>query len=211
VRIIKVMRGPGDSITRGECAHGSGGCWGYPPLRDWSDGLPYAVEWVGTQAFQEPSVGALLGLHEGRNGLDLTGAANLLPSLPGADVCLLLLGTNDIAGQTATPATRAAAPANLAYLLDTFPPSVWVVVGTVPAITNHPEGMAWVGEYNTALVAEVHARRTQGKRVLLADTGTAVGSNLADGVHPSGTGYQAMAACWRARLDTLLPVVAAGG
>ncbi|MEB3349442.1 MAG: SGNH/GDSL hydrolase family protein [Cyanobacteriota bacterium] len=60
-----------------------------------------------------------------------------------------------------------------------------------------------ITEVNRRMPAMVRRSRFEAIAARVVPVGGAVGSNLMDGIHPSGSGYQAMAAAWFQAIDQL--------
>lgn len=197
----------GDSLTRGT-ATSTGGYRGYLIGHLLHRAVPSVF--VGTQWDDDPALHPVCGPHEGHDGWWIAQAVAALPSVLAAtnpDVLLVLLGTNDLCAATATDVTRAAAPGHMTNLLTLVAatlPNAWIVVGTVPTITLNSASPGWANTYNAALNIVLLTARQSGKKVMQAHTGEAVGSQLADCVHPTPDGYVDMAEAWVTTLDQLI-------
>ncbi len=126
------------------------------------------------------------------------------------DVILLMAGTNDLGLNQRSPAQALAGVGMLLDQLGEMRPDAHVIVATlVPyAGTVYPSRELNQQIYNAALPGVIAARRRTGQRVSLVDMRTRVTAAHLDndGVHPSLTGYQAIAACWFDALR-LLPLI----
>ncbi len=113
---------------------------------------------------------------------------------------LLHIGTNDIL-QNYNVST---APQRLSTLIDhilTTVPDVHLFVATIIPIANSSQDAA-ARTYNAQLPAIVQAKVSTGKHVVLVDMHSALTtSDLADGVHPTATGYAKMADAWWSALQ----------
>jgi lysophospholipase L1-like esterase len=120
-----------------------------------------------------------------------TFAAESLYLLP--NIILVMAGTNDMAADI-EPDT---APERLGELIDTCVaacPEAVVLVAQVSGMLGG--GLARVRVFNDAVPEVVKERTDDGKKVLVVDMESAVGWNLADGLHPNDKGYEKMAEAW---------------
>ncbi|MGM1064055.1 SGNH/GDSL hydrolase family protein [Saccharothrix sp. Mg75] len=186
----------GDSITDGFSVPGGyrTGLW----RRLVADG--HAVDFVGGLSNGPAELGD--GDHEGHSGWRIdqlhANAADLVRAAAPRTV-LLHIGTNDV-GQGVDPAN---APARLSALLDrirTAEPAAEVFVARIVPVDN-PVLEARVRAFNAALPAVVAEK---GARTHLVDMHTGfTTADLVDRVHPTGTGYDEMAARWYAALRSV--------
>ena len=197
---IKVMP-LGDSITDGYNVPG-----GYRiALEDLLAEDRHSVDFVGSK--RNGPVSLLDREHEGHSGWRIDEiAANvdgwLATHQP--DVVLLEIGTNDIV-QTYDLAD---APQRLSELIEQITvavPSATVLVSTLtPLGTTERDDRVRV--FNAAVPAIVNDKVAGGKDVELVDMYPALtAGDLADGVHPSSSGYDKMATVWQSALDSVLP------
>jgi lysophospholipase L1-like esterase len=189
----------GDSITEGTQAPG-----GYRiGLWQRSAGAGYRVDLVGSR-FNGPA-----GLgdhdHEGHPGwridqIDANVVAWLRTYAP--RTVLLHIGTNDVLQNR----DLAGAPARLSALVDRITaaaPGAEVFVATITPLAN-PGQEAAVRAFNATIPGMVASKAAAGKRVHLVDMHAAVTTaDLVDGVHPTATGYDKMAAAWYATLRSV--------
>jgi lysophospholipase L1-like esterase len=154
-----------------------------------------AVEFVGSQHTPWGS-GAVDLPHEGYGGHRIDQARAQLDwalwtYVP--DVVLVHLGSNDI-GQGHAVDAAAARLAELASRVCVDLPGVELVVAS---ITSMPAVQHLVDAFNAHVPAIVANLRSWGCRARHLDMGAAVGPDeLYDGVHPTSTGYDRMAAAW---------------
>ncbi|MGM1065677.1 ricin-type beta-trefoil lectin domain protein, partial [Saccharothrix sp. Mg75] len=186
----------GDSITEGTQVPGGYriGLW----QRLAAGG--YRVDFVGSQ-FNGPA--SLWDHdHQGHPGwridqVDANVATWLRNTTP--RTVLLHIGTNDILQNRDV----ANAPARLSALVDRITataPNADVLVATIIPLANAGQAAA-ARTFNAALPGIVQAKVNAGKRVRLVDMHSALTTaDLIDGVHPTATGYDKMAATWYAAL-----------
>ncbi|NUT48978.1 MAG: GDSL family lipase [Saccharothrix sp.] len=189
----------GDSITEGTQVPGGYriGLW-----QRFGSGN-YRVDFVGSQ-FNGPSS---LGDHdhEGHPGWridqvdanDVTWLRNTTPR-----TVLLHIGTNDVLQNRDV----ANAPARLSTLVDRITataPNTDVFVATIIPLANSGQESA-ARAYNATIPGMVQSKANAGKRVHLVDMHAALTTaDLIDGVHPTATGYDKMAATWYAALRSV--------
>ncbi|GAB2991934.1 ricin-type beta-trefoil lectin domain protein [Saccharothrix stipae] len=182
----------GDSITEGTQVPGGyrNGLW----QRLVAGG--YRTDFVGSQ-FNGPSS---LGDHdhEGHPGWRIDQIdANIVGWLGSTNprTVLLHIGTNDV-GQDFDMAN---APARLSALVDRITatvPNADVFVATIIPLANESQESV-VRTYNATIPGMVQSKVNAGKRVHLVDMHSALTTaDLIDGVHPTATGYDKMAATW---------------
>ncbi|MFD7660969.1 RICIN domain-containing protein [Actinosynnema sp. NPDC059797] len=115
---------------------------------------------------------------------------------------LLHIGTNDILQNRDV----ANAPARLSGLVDRITataPNADVLVATIIPLANAGQEAA-ARTYNAAIPGIVRAKAAAGKRVHLVDMHAALTTaDLIDGIHPTATGYDKMAATWYAALRAI--------
>ena len=182
----------GDSITEGTQVPG-----GYR-LGLWQrlSGAGYRVDFVGTQ-FNGP---AALGDHdhEGHPGwridqIDATITGWLASASP--RTVLLHIGTNDVLQNY----NVSSAPSRLSTLVDHITaaaPAADVFVATIIPLASASQETA-VRTFNSALPGIVQSKVNSGKRVHLVDMHAALTTaDLIDGIHPTASGYDKMAAAW---------------
>ena len=189
----------GDSITEGTQVPGGYriGLW-----QRLANGR-YTVDFVGSQ-YNGPG-----GLgdhdHEGHPGwridqidASVTGWLNTYQPR----TVLLHIGTNDIL-QNYNVST---APNRLSALLDRITntaPGADVFVAQLTPLSNSGQESA-VRTFNAALPAIVQSKVNAGRRVHLVDMHSALSTaDLIDGVHPTATGYDKMAAVWYSALQSV--------
>ncbi len=160
----------------------------------------YRVDFVGAE-FNGP---ASLGDHdhEGHPGWRIDQIhANVATWLGNTNprTVLLHIGTNDVLQNF----DLANAPARLSALVDRITatvPNADVFVATIIPMAG--EGRENAGRaFNATIPGMVQSKANAGKRVRLVDMHAALTtSDLIDGVHPTATGYDKMAATWYAAL-----------
>jgi lysophospholipase L1-like esterase len=181
----------GDSITEGTQTPGGYriGLW-----QHLANG-GYTTDFVGSQ-FNGP---ASLGDHdhEGHPGWRIDQIdANIVGWLNTyqPQTVLLHIGTNDVLQDNSS-----GAPDRLSALIDritTTVPNAEVFVAQIIPL-GWSEGDAAVVNYNAAIPGIVQSKVDAGKNVHLVDMHSALtASDLEDGVHPTPTGYDKMAAVW---------------
>jgi lysophospholipase L1-like esterase len=207
---VKIMP-IGDSITEGKYTQG-----GYrKPLYQMFKNNGYSVTFVGKEdngdsandtgfstGMEDPNhegygsarIGMLLngGTTEKHTALPIkTSLANNNP-----DVVLILLGTNDIFGITATDRMRQ----TLEKLVNTIfeqNPNITVVLASIPPISKTEARNADVNAYNAVLPGIVAKEKALNHKIEFADIHsvfTDPADLSADKVHPCTTGYNKMAA-----------------
>lgn len=197
----------GDSITEGTQVPGGyrTGLW----QRLATGG--YRVDFVGTQ-FNGPSS---LGDHdhEGHPGWRIDQIhANITGWLQATSprTVLLHIGTNDVLQNY----NLSGAPGRLSALLDRITaaaPSAEVFVATIIPLSNSGQETA-ARAYNAAIPGIVQSKAGAGKHVHLVDMHSALTTaDLIDGIHPTATGYDKMAATWFTALSAVPGSIGAGG
>ncbi|MEU4765880.1 ricin-type beta-trefoil lectin domain protein [Actinosynnema sp. NPDC023794] len=182
----------GDSITEGTQVPG-----GYR-IGLWQrfGGGNYRVDLVGSE-FNGP---ASLGDHdhEGHPGWRIDQIdANVVTWLRNTNprTVLLHIGTNDVLQNH----DLANAPARLSALVDRITataPNADVFVATIIPMGGESREAA-ARAYNATIPGMVQGKANAGKRVRLVDMHAALtAADLIDGVHPTATGYDKMAATW---------------
>ncbi|WP_306747922.1 RICIN domain-containing protein [Saccharothrix yanglingensis] len=186
----------GDSITEGTQVPGGYriGLW-----QRFASGN-YRVDFVGSQFNGSGSLGD--HDHQGHPGrridqIDANVATWLRNTTP--RTVLLHIGTNDILQNRDV----ANAPARLSALVDRITataPNADVLVATITPLAN-PGQEAAARAFNATIPGMVRSKADAGKRVRLVDMHAALTTaDLIDGVHPTATGYDKMAATWYAAL-----------
>jgi lysophospholipase L1-like esterase len=189
----------GDSITDGTQVPGGYriGLW----QRATAGG--YQVDFVGSQ-YNGP---ATLGDHdhEGHPGWRIDQVdANIVSWLRATTphTVLLHIGTNDVLQNYDV----GHAPGRLSALIDHITataPDAEVFVATIIPIANAGQE-ATARTFNAAVPGIVQSNQNAGKHVHLVDMHAALtAADLIDGVHPTATGYDKMAATWFAALQTV--------
>ncbi|MEV6876670.1 ricin-type beta-trefoil lectin domain protein [Amycolatopsis sp. NPDC051128] len=189
----------GDSITEGTQVPGGYriGLW----QRLSAGG--YQVDFVGSQVNGPATLGDRD--HEGHPGwridqLDANIVNWLRTTTP--HTVLLHIGTNDVLQNFDV----ARAPARLSGLIDHITataPDAEVFVATIIPLANAGQESA-ARTYNAAVPGIVRNNQNAGKHVHLVDMHAALtAADLIDGVHPTATGYDKMAATWFAALQSV--------
>jgi lysophospholipase L1-like esterase len=208
---VKIMP-VGDSITEGKYTQG-----GYrKPLLDLLKSNGYSVTFVGKEDNGEPAndTGFSKGMdnpnHEGygsaRIGMLLGGgttekhtALPIKTSLANnnPDVVLIMLGTNDIFGITATDKMKQTMEKLVSTIFEANP-NITVVLASIVPIGKIPARDADVDAYNAVLPGIVDEQKALNHKIVFADIHSVVGlSDLSgDKVHPSAQGYKKMAGLW---------------
>ncbi|WP_033443549.1 ricin-type beta-trefoil lectin domain protein [Saccharothrix sp. NRRL B-16314] len=163
----------------------------------------YRVDFVGSQFNGPGSLGD--HDHQGHPGwridqIDANVATWLRNTTP--RTVLLHIGTNDILQNY----NVANAPARLSALVDRITatvPNADVFVATIIPLANSGQNTA-ARNFNATIPGMVQAKVNAGKRVRMVDMHAALTtSDLIDGVHPTATGYDKMAATWYAALRSV--------
>jgi lysophospholipase L1-like esterase len=189
----------GDSITEGTQVPG-----GYR-IGLWQrlTAAAYRVDFVGSQVNGPATLGD--HDHEGHPGwridqIDANINGWLRATTP--RTVLLHIGTNDILQNYDV----SGAPGRLSTLVDHITaaaPSADVFVATIIPLSNGGQEAA-ARTFNAALPGIVQSKANAGKKVHLVDMHSALTTNdLIDGIHPTATGYDKMAATWFAALQTV--------
>ena len=140
--------------------------------------------------------------HEGHSGWRIDQIASsingwLAASQP--EVVLLMIGTNDVVQDY----QLATAPNRLAALLDqihTARPQAHLLVASIPPLPGATDDQQ-VRAYNSAIPGLVQTRAGQGRSIRYVEIhGALTTADLADGVHPSASGYSKIADVWHAAL-----------
>lgn len=186
----------GDSITEGTQVPGGYriGLW----QRVVAGG--YRVDFVGSQYNGPASLGD--HDHEGHPGwridqidANITGWLNTYTP----HSVLLHIGTNDVLQNY----NLSGAPSRLSTLIDHITagaPNAEVFVATIIPLANSGQEAA-ARTYNAAIPGIVQSKVNAGKHVHLVDMHSALTvADLTDGVHPTATGYDKMAAVWYSAL-----------
>jgi lysophospholipase L1-like esterase len=197
----------GDSITEGTQVPGGYriGLW----QRMAAGG--YTVDFVGSQ-FNGPSS---LGDHDhqGHPGWRIDQiAANVNGWLAATTprTVLLHIGTNDILQNY----NVSGAPGRLSTLIDRITaavPAADVFVATIIPLSNAGQESA-ARTFNAAVPGIVQSKVNAGRRVHLVDMHSALTTgDLIDGIHPTATGYDKMAATWYSALQSVPGSIGTGG
>lgn len=191
----------GDSITDGYNVPG-----GYRiRLEDLALADGHGIDFVG--GLRNGPVDLLDQDHEGHSGWRIDQVQSIIGArmtVFAPDIVLLHIGTNDIAQNYAL----GGAGTRLARLVNTITalnPDALVVVSTIiPASSGIYE--ARIGRYNTVLSSVVTSLQAGGAHVTQVDLHAALTTaDLADGVHPTQTGYEKMADGWYPAIEPWLP------
>jgi lysophospholipase L1-like esterase len=182
----------GDSITEGTQVPGGYriGLWQRLASAN------YRVDFVGSQ-FNGPA--SLWDHdHQGHPGWRIDQVdANVVTWLRNTNprTVLLHIGTNDILQNRDV----AGAPARLSALVDRITataPNADVLVATIIPLANSGQNAA-ARTFNATIPGMVQSKVDAGKRVRLVDMHSALTTaDLIDGIHPTATGYDKMAATW---------------
>lgn len=197
----------GDSITEGTQVPGGyrTGLW----QRMAAGG--YRVDLVGSQ-FNGPSS---LGDHdhEGHPGWRIDQIdANITSWLQATNphTVLLHIGTNDVLQNY----NLSGAPGRLSSLLDRITavaPSAEVFVATIIPLSNSGQESA-ARTFNATIPGIVQNKVNAGKHIHLVDMHSALTTaDLIDGIHPTATGYDKMAATWYTALRSVSGSIGTGG
>ncbi|TCC00355.1 GDSL family lipase [Micromonospora zingiberis] len=163
----------------------------------------YTVDFVGSQFNGPASLGDRD--HQGHPGWRIDQIdANIVGWLntQRPQSVLLHIGTNDIL-QNYNVST---APNRLSTLIDritTTAPNAEVFVAQIITLTNTNQAAA-VRTFNAAIPGIVQSKVNAGKRVHLVNMHAALTTgDLIDGIHPTATGYDKMAAVWYTALQSV--------
>jgi lysophospholipase L1-like esterase len=146
-------------------------------------------------AYGSARIGMLLGggTPEKHTALPIkTSLANNNP-----DVVLIMLGTNDVFGITATDKMKATMDKLVSSIFEQSP-NVTVVLASICPIAKIAARDADVNAYNAVLPDIVQEQKALGHKIAFADIHSVVtpADLSGDKVHPSATGYKKMAALW---------------
>src|SRR5689334_18675038 len=182
----------GDSITNGETTPG-----GYR-INLWQRvvNAGYTVDFVGSQSNGPASLGD--HDHEGHPGWRIDQIdANIVGWLNTYQPhsVLLHIGTNDILQNF----NVSSAPSRLSTLIDhitaTVPAAEVFVAQIIPLANSGQESQ--VQTFNAAIPGIVQSKVNAGRHVHLVNMHNALtAADLTDGIHPTATGYDKMAAVW---------------
>jgi lysophospholipase L1-like esterase len=144
--------------------------------------------------------------HEGHSGFrvdQITASIGSWLTSAQPDVVLLMIGTNDVIQnyQLATATNR------LGTLLDqihTARPQAHILVASIPPLPGSTDDQQ-VRAYNAAIPGLVQSRSGQGWSITYVEMHNALTTaDLADGVHPSASGYSKIADVWHVALIPIL-------
>lgn len=203
----------GDSITLGSATVTSEGDFvGYRrKLYIDLSAAGYAVDFVGGE---DNGRGATTGevfdtQHEGHGGVKGEDVAlaihDWLVANP-AEVVLLHIGTNDIAGSPQN--TSVSDIEVILNEIDRFDPSVTVVLARiVNQLNNNGQPRFTVKQFNKNIQALADERVDSGDKIVVVDLETALDYDvdLADDLHPNIQGYNKMADRWFSALTSFIP------
>ncbi|MBZ3900067.1 GDSL-type esterase/lipase family protein [Streptomyces griseiscabiei] len=195
----------GDSIT------GSPGCWRAVLWNRLQNTGYRNIDFVGTLK-QQGCPQALDGDNEGHGGELVTNVANqkLLPGRLAAthpDIVVMHFGTNDV-WSSISPDTILAAYTKLVQQMRASNPDMKILVAQL--IPMNPSGCADCGRrvvaLNTRIPGWARATSTSRSPVTVVDqwTGFNTSSDTYDGVHPSASGNEKIAARWYPALTAAL-------
>lgn len=204
-RPLKIMP-LGASSTAGARSPETGGYRGHLERMLAADGI--AFDFVGSQQQGPPWMADRD--HEGHGG---TTIPEILGSVPGwirathPDVVLLHVGTNDLLRGASGAETTARLQMVLTAIWaaeDGRPDPYVVVAGVWAPMTAKERSKA---DYTVGAAALVAGLRGQGRPVTFADTANLLATgNVADGLHPSPSGYELVAALWEREITRYLLV-----
>jgi lysophospholipase L1-like esterase len=180
----------GDSITDGYNVPG-----GYR-INLWGDFQAVGLDavFVGSLSNGPPELGSQN--HEGHNGWRIDQIASQIDGWLDTyqpDLILLHIGTNDILQDHSRDTMVDRLSALIDQITDDLPGSILTVAMITPL--DDPVRNEWVVEYNQLIPDLVAQKAAEGRFVILVDMYDA-GVTLADGVHPTRDGYDAMAEVW---------------
>ncbi|XVQ89400.1 lectin [Microbispora siamensis] len=163
----------------------------------------YTIDFVGSQYNGPASLGD--HDHEGHPGwridqIDANITGWLRTSAP--RTVLLHIGTNDVLQNY----NLSGAPQRLSTLIDHITaaaPNTEVFVATIIPLSNSGQEAA-ARTFNAAVPGIVQSKVNSGKHVHLVDMHSKLTTaDLIDGIHPTATGYDKMAAAWYAALQSV--------
>jgi hypothetical protein len=198
----------GDSITEAEGGRASYRYWLFRSFAD--EGRP--VDFVGSQTGVyrgAPRFADFDADHEGHWGWTTAQVVRHIDAWAaraGADLVLLLLGTND--GDSNLEATQANLSTIIASLR-TYRRGVTVLIAQVPPVGDPVSGARWpaVPRLNRAIAEVAESLDTADERVVLVDQWTDfdVRRDTYDGIHANESGERKLAERWRAAIDDVAP------
>ena len=189
----------GDSITSGCCLTLEGGY--RTRLFNLLAAAGYNVDFVGTQISNSNSPYLPDPAHEGHGGADISaldgGIEAWCSAVDDPDIVLLLIGTNDFAGNNDVTHAKNRLE-NLIAHLATLRPFATIIVSSVLVRTDLPAVDQQIQTlYNPFIPGIVSHQAAMGRHVFYADLRSACGAgDLADGLHPSLAGYNKLADAW---------------
>jgi hypothetical protein len=206
-RVVRILCGPGDSITRGSARHGA-----YrPELKTALEAVGISPHWIGS--VQEPADSGQCGCHEGHDSTRISTNTSSWATYAAAFVgfpqlAVVVVGSADIVlGEIVS------VPARITALLDamwTTYPGLPIVLGPPPAIFPGPS-YGYAGDVATAIAAyaaEVATRISAGNKISLCDFSALVAEDIdTDGVHPLAAGYAKMSAAIMTALQSMGGVI----
>ncbi len=142
--------------------------------------------------------------HEGHIGWEIgqiDGSVGTWVSNYQPDIILLHIGTNDL-DHGATAEVMAQRLSSLIGHIFAAKPNTYVIVSSI-IVSTHGEKGTWVG-YNSSIPGIVAQYRGQGRKIIQLDMSqTLTEGDLADGLHPTATGYSKMANAWYPVVSTI--------
>lgn len=189
----------GDSITQG-CCSGTSIEGGYRTrLHSLLTTAGYNVDYVGTQTdVNNPALPDRD--HQGMAGLQIDGLRSSIAiwakSVEDPDVILLHAGTNDFTAGASVSLVQDRLKNLIAELSELRPHARILVANLIPR-TDTPARQSNQATFAAALPLLVNEQVALGRKVHLVDLQSALDpGDLADGVHPTITGYEKMADAW---------------
>lgn len=197
----------GDSITVGCCNSVEGGY--RTQLANLLANAGYKIDYVGTQTSYSNNPFLMDRDHEGHGGAEIGALdahiATWLNAVEGPDVILLHIGTNDFAGNNDVANAKTRLENLIAHIVSLRPNAVILVSNLLPR-TDLPVADQQIQSLFNPYVPSLVARQANlGRSVSFVDLHSVCGiADLADGLHPSVSGYNKMAQAW---FDALTQVI----
>jgi len=176
------------------------------------------IDFVGSLS-TNPSAGLPDPDHEGHPGFNIDNIANgwstypgvntwLNPSVCDPDIILLLIGTNDVSEQrdfANAPNRLSSLISQISDLSTGLQPDAHVIVAKIPPRSDATAD-SYTQWYNDQMEIIVQQHIDLGENLSLVDMYSPLTlADLADGVHPTQTGYDKMAEVWYDGIMAVLP------
>lgn len=189
----------GDSLTSGCCNSVEGGF--RPRLYGALLEAGYTVDLVGTQSILSNNSSLPDPDHEGLGGFEIGAldavVEDALNAVDDPDVILLLIGTNDFAGNNDVVNARNRLE-NLIVHVATLRPHAKIIVANLLLRYDLPEADQQIQQlYNPYIPGIVDHQVSLGRQVSFVDMrSSCTPSDFVDGLHPTVTGYNKMGEKW---------------